>query len=66
MLFRSVVQLLSRRVVLFLVFCGTSILFSRVAVPACIPREHIFNQELRIDMECERENGDEHDSKSLA
>lgn len=26
-------------------------------------REHIFNQELRLDMERERESGDEHDSK---
>ena len=32
-----VVQLLGRRVVLFLVFGGTSMLFSRVAAPACIP-----------------------------
>ena len=31
-----VVQLLGRRVVLFLVFWGTSKLFSRVAAPACI------------------------------
>ena len=32
-----VVQLWGRRVVLFLFFWETSILFSRVAVPACIP-----------------------------
>ena len=32
-----VVRLLGRRVVLFLVVWGTSILFSKVAAPACIP-----------------------------
>ena len=32
-----VVQLLGHRVVLFLIFWGTSILFSRVAAPVCIP-----------------------------
>ena len=31
------VQLLGHRVVLFLILWGTSILFSRVAVPVCIP-----------------------------
>ena len=32
-----VVQLLGRRVVLFLIFWGSTILFSRVAAPVCIP-----------------------------
>ena len=36
-----VVQLLGHRVVLFLVFWGTSILFSRVAAPACIPTNNV-------------------------
>ena len=37
-----VVQLLGHRVVLFLVFWGTSLLFSRVAAPACIPMQCLF------------------------
>ena len=32
-----IVQLLGHRVILFLTFGGTSILFSRMAAPVCIP-----------------------------
>ena len=42
------VQLLGCRIILFLTLCGTSILFSRVAAPICIPNNSVKSVSLPL------------------